>query len=64
MTTRQKYWLHFRTAKQPTMQVRVHIEAQTARNFGLMIEKTRGLVEKVTGGDNRSELEEDAHGKC
>ena len=35
MTTRQKYWLHFRTAKQPTMQVRVHIEAQTARNFGL-----------------------------
>jgi len=45
------------------MQVRVHIEAQTARNFGLMIEKTRGLVEKVTGGGNRSELEEDAHGK-
>ena len=35
MTTRHKYWLHFRTAKQPTMQVRVHIEAQTARNFGL-----------------------------
>jgi hypothetical protein len=35
MTTRHKYWLHFRTAKQPTMQVSVHIEAQTARNFGL-----------------------------
>ena len=35
MTTRRKYWLHFKTAKQPTVQVRVQVEAQTARNFGL-----------------------------
>jgi hypothetical protein len=37
MTTRRKYWLHFRTAKQPTVQVRVQVEAQTARNFGLAV---------------------------
>src|SRR5674476_519856 len=35
MTTRRKYWLHFKTPKQPTVQARAQVEAQTALNFGL-----------------------------
>src|ERR1019366_2785222 len=36
MTTRRKYWLHFTTVEPLTVQVRVQIRAQTARNFGLV----------------------------
>lgn len=59
MTTRHKYWLHFRTAKQPTMQVSVHIEAQTARNFGLETSLRAGVWPdsvQVLGGTLASRL--------
>src|SRR5665647_125236 len=35
LTTRRKYWLHFMTPKQPTVQARAQVEAQTALNFGI-----------------------------
>ena len=36
MMTRHKSWLHFMMPKQPTVQARAQVEAQTALNFGLV----------------------------
>src|SRR5665647_3912405 len=50
MTTRRKYWLHFMTPKQPTVQARAQVEAQTALNFGLALVglRTQELLELCT----------------